>query len=87
MNIATEVIVSNLGRSWRKFGRRLRLSEVQLDSISKKHPTDLMECAEELIKVWRKTKPLEGENELIKALRDCDLNLTADKVEARLRDQ
>lgn len=87
VNIATEVIANNLGRSWRKFGRKLGLTEVQLESIAKKHPTDLMETAVELIQMWRKAKPLEGENELIKALRDSELNLTADKVEARLRDQ
>lgn len=81
------MIVKTLGTSWRKFGRKLGLSEVQLASIIRKHPTDLMELAEELIKVWRKTKPHEGEKELIKALRDCDLNLTADNVEAGLRDQ
>lgn len=87
LNIAIDVIVNNLGRSWRKFGRKLGLTEVQLESIARKHPTDLMETALELLKTWRKTKPQEGENELIKALRDCDLNLTADKVEEKLKDQ
>lgn len=87
LNIASDVIVNNVGRSWRKFGRKLGLTEVHLDSIARKHPTDLMETAIELLKMWRKIKPEEGENELIKALRDCDLNLTADKVEERLEDQ
>lgn len=87
LNIASDVIVNNVGRSWRKFGRKLGLTEVHLDSIARKHPTDLMETAIELLKMWRKIKPEEGENELIKALRDCDLNLTADKVEERLKDQ
>lgn len=86
LNIASDVIVNNVGRSWRKFGRKLGLTEVHLESIARKHPTDLMETAVELLKMWRKIKPQEGENELIKALRDCDLNLTADKVEEKLKD-
>lgn len=87
LNIASDVIVNNVGRSWRKFGRKLGLTEVHLESIAKKHPTDLMETVVELLKMWRKIKPEEGENELVKALRDCDLNLTADKVEEKLKDQ
>lgn len=87
LNIASDVIVNNVGRSWRKFGRKLGLTEVHLESIARKHPTDLMETVVELLKMWRKNKPEEGENELIKALRDCDLNLTADKVEEKLKDQ
>lgn len=87
LNIASDVIVNNVGRSWRKFGRKLGLTEVHLESIARKHPTDLMETVVELLKMWRKIKPEEGENELVKALRDCDLNLTADKVEEKLKDQ
>ncbi|XP_075867322.1 FAS-associated death domain protein [Nelusetta ayraudi] len=87
LNIASDVIVNNVGKSWRKFGRKLGLTEVHLESIAKKHPTDLMETVVEVLKMWRKIKPEEGENELIKALRDCDLNLTADKVEEKLKDQ
>lgn len=87
LNIASDVIVNNVGSSWRKFGRKLGVTEVHLESIARKHPTDLMETVVELLKMWRKIKPEEGENELVKALRDCDLNLTADKVEEKLKDQ
>ncbi|XP_061671539.1 protein FADD [Syngnathoides biaculeatus] len=85
MDIATEVIVENVGRNWRKLGRKLYLSESKLDSISKRHPTDLEETARELLKEWTKIRGSEARtSDLIEALRACQHNLTADKVEERL---
>uniref|UniRef100_A0A3Q1GPP7 Death domain-containing protein n=1 Tax=Acanthochromis polyacanthus TaxID=80966 RepID=A0A3Q1GPP7_9TELE len=85
LDIAAEVIVENLGRNWRKLGRKLGLTDVKLESISKRHPTDLEETAVELLKEWRKSKGAEAETKyLIAALRACQQNLTADKVEDRL---
>jgi len=83
-----EVIAANLGKNWRKLGRRLRVSDVKLESISKRHPTDLEETAVELLKEWKKSRGAEAQTEeLIKALRDCQFNLTADKVEDRLKNE
>uniref|UniRef100_A0A3B3IHG6 Fas (tnfrsf6)-associated via death domain n=1 Tax=Oryzias latipes TaxID=8090 RepID=A0A3B3IHG6_ORYLA len=85
LNIASEVISENLGRYWRKLGRKLGLSDAKLESISKRHPTDLEETAVELLKEWRKSQRAEAQTEkLLKALRDCQFNLTADKVQDRL---
>ncbi|KAK5874580.1 hypothetical protein PBY51_019516 [Eleginops maclovinus] len=85
LDIATEVIVANLGRNWRKLGRRLGLTEVKIDSISKRHPTDLEETTRELLKEWRKSRGAQATTqELIEALRACMLNRTADQVEDRL---
>ncbi|KAM8763137.1 FAS-associated death domain protein [Acanthopagrus schlegelii] len=85
LNIATEVIAENLGRQWRKLGRKLGLTDVKLESISKRHPADLEETAVELLNEWRSNRGAEARAEdLIKALRACQLNLTADKVENRL---
>ena len=85
LNIATEVIAENLGRQWRKLGRKLGLTDVKLESISKRHPTDLEETAVELLNEWRSNRGAEARAEdLIKALRACQLNLTADKVAKRL---
>ncbi|XP_041847064.1 protein FADD [Melanotaenia boesemani] len=86
LEVASEVIAENLGRNWRKLGRKLRLSEVKLESVSKRHPTDLEETAVELLKEWRKSRGAEARTEeLIHALRLCDFNLTADKVEEKLK--
>ncbi|XP_034724099.1 FAS-associated death domain protein [Etheostoma cragini] len=85
LDIATDVIAEHLGRSWRKLGRRLGLKDVKLDSISKRHPTELEETARELLKEWRKSRGAEARtSQLIEALRACQFNLTADKVEDRL---
>lgn len=76
-----------LGRNWRKLGRKLGLKDVKLESISKRHPTDLEETAVELLKEWRKSRGAEARTEeLIAALRACQFNMTADKVEDKLRE-
>ncbi|XP_070760241.1 FAS-associated death domain protein [Enoplosus armatus] len=85
LDIATAVIAANLGRAWRKLGRKLGLKDVKLESISKKHPTDLEETAVELLKEWRKSQGAGARTEeLLKALRACQLNLMADNVEDSL---
>lgn len=85
--MATEVICQNLGKFWRRVGRKLGLSEVKLDSISKRHPTDLEETAVELLKEWRKLRGPGAQAEvLIEALKACDLNLTAHTIESRISD-
>ncbi|KAM9860675.1 FAS-associated death domain protein [Aulostomus maculatus] len=86
LQIATDVIAENVGRQWRKLGRKLGLNEVKLESIARKHPTDLEETVQELLKEWRRSRGTEARaKELVDALRACEHNLTADKVEDRLR--
>lgn len=80
-----EVVVETIGTPWRKLGRKLGLSEVKLDSIAKRHPTDLEETVVELLKEWVKIQNAEATvKKLIEALRACQFNMTADKVEDRL---
>ncbi|CAL1590380.1 unnamed protein product [Knipowitschia caucasica] len=85
LDAATEVLAENLGNQWRKLGRKLGLSEVKLSSISRAHPVDLEETALELIRQWR---ALRGDQAtvraLVQALRDCELNRTADTLEDTL---
>ncbi|XP_040002618.1 protein FADD [Xiphias gladius] len=85
LDIATEVIAENLGRAWRKLGRKLGLTDVKLESIYRRHPTELEETVVELLKEWRKSRGAEAQTkELLEALRACQYNLTADKVEDKL---
>lgn len=85
LDIATEVIAETLGTRWRRLGRKLGLSEVKLESISKRHPSELYETAVELLKEWRKMRgPGANADDLIKALRACEYNMTADNLESRL---
>uniref|UniRef100_A0A3Q0QX89 Fas (tnfrsf6)-associated via death domain n=1 Tax=Amphilophus citrinellus TaxID=61819 RepID=A0A3Q0QX89_AMPCI len=81
LKTATEVIAENLGKNWRKLGRKLGLTETRLDSISTRHPSDLQETAMELLKEWRKDQRADAQvKKLIDALRACQMNLTADKL-------
>ncbi|XP_059372809.1 FAS-associated death domain protein-like [Carassius carassius] len=87
INIATEVIVEHLGRKWLQFGRKLGIKPTQLEGIQEKHSRDLEEQVRELITQWMKMKKENARVEdLIKALRDCKQNLTADLVEKNLKD-
>ncbi|KAK6274336.1 hypothetical protein J4Q44_G00392630 [Coregonus suidteri] len=85
LDIATKVIIDNLGRRWRAYGRKLSLPEAKLDHISQKHPNDLEEQVVELLKEWRKMHKAEAKTDtLIKALRSCDQNYTADLIQTEL---
>ncbi|XP_029944186.1 FAS-associated death domain protein [Salarias fasciatus] len=87
LDAAAPVVAENLGRSWRKLGRRLGLSEARLESVAGRHPSDLEEAAVELLKEWRRTGAGRVQiQDLIQALRACQFNLTADRVEDRLKE-
>ncbi|NXI18349.1 FADD protein, partial [Irena cyanogastra] len=76
------VICANVGREWKKLMRELGLSEVTLDRIEAAYRFDL---GEELFQALRKWEKLKGKDakvaDLINALRECSLNLVADRVE------
>ncbi|XP_069034036.1 FAS-associated death domain protein [Embiotoca jacksoni] len=85
LDVASEVVAANLGRSWRKLGRRLGVGDVKLESISQHHQLDLEEMALQLLKEWRRSRGGGATtHQLIQALRSCQFNLTADRVEDRL---
>ncbi|XP_028296977.1 FAS-associated death domain protein-like [Gouania willdenowi] len=85
LDVAMEIISESLGKSWRKLGRKLGVTEVKLESIAQRHPTDLEETSMELLKEWRRSKGGEAQtHQLIQALRSCHFNMTADKLEDKL---
>ncbi|XP_056463729.1 protein FADD [Gadus chalcogrammus] len=88
INLAAEVIADHLGRNWRKLARKLGLSEVKIKSIERRgQQMDLEELAMEVVREWRSTRRGEAKAEhLLVALRACEMNLTAEKVEERLRE-
>lgn len=82
--MAAEVIAANLGKHWRKLARKLGLSEVKVQSIDQKK-LDLEDVTMEVIWEWRKARGSEARVEqLLNALRELNLNLTAEKVEDKL---
>lgn len=87
INCAIEVIVEQLGRKWLQYGRKLGISEAKLEGIQEKHPRNLEEQVRELFKEWKKMRKAEAQvDQLIKTLRVCDLNYTADIVERKIQD-
>ncbi|XP_024295667.1 FAS-associated death domain protein [Oncorhynchus tshawytscha] len=85
LDIATEMITNNIGMKWRTYGRKLGLPEAKLDHIAQKHPNNLEEQVVELLKEWRKKQKAEAKTDtLIKALRSCDQNCTADLIQTEL---
>ncbi|TSL68262.1 FAS-associated death domain protein [Bagarius yarrelli] len=86
INCAIELIVESLGRKWLRYGRKLGIAEFKLEGIQEKHPRNLEEQGRELFKEWKKARKAEANvDELIRALRECDLNYTADVVEKKLQ--
>ncbi|XP_064192326.1 protein FADD [Anguilla rostrata] len=88
LDIATDVLSEQLGKNWRRYGRKLGITDPKLEHISVKHPFDLQEQTVALLREWRKMRGAEAKvDDLIKALRSCDLNLTADQLSRKLTEE
>ncbi|NWR83224.1 FADD protein, partial [Furnarius figulus] len=80
--VAIEVICENTGKEWKKLMRELGMSEVKLDGIEAAHGSNLHERVFRGLWEWQKSKGKDAKvADLIKALRGCRLNYTADSVE------
>ncbi|XP_010204492.1 FAS-associated death domain protein [Colius striatus] len=85
LKAAIGVICDNVARNWKTLMRELDFPEVKLERVMAANPFNLREQFFQSLQEWQKSKGKDAKaTDLIKALRRCNMNLVADKVEQKL---
>lgn len=75
-------LVEHIGRDWRFLGRQLKLKQFDFDCIVEEHPRNLREQIMSMLSLWKeRNRKNATKAALVKALRNCRMNLAADNLE------
>ncbi|XP_015485060.1 FAS-associated death domain protein [Parus major] len=85
LKVAVLVIHDNVGREWKRLMRELGMPEVKLERIETDYRDKLSEQVFQALRQWQSWKGKHAKvADLIQALRGCNLNLVADRVEGKI---
>ncbi|XP_023784553.1 FAS-associated death domain protein [Cyanistes caeruleus] len=85
LKAAVLVIHDNVGREWKRLMRELGMPEVKLERIETDYRDKLSEQVFQALRQWQSWKGKDAKvADLIQALRGCNLNLVADRVEGKI---
>lgn len=76
-----DIIVEGINiRKWRTLARRLGLSDQVIDNLAEKYNGNTQEQVRQALILWSKGDNVSRES-LVKALKSCEMNMTAHKIE------
>ncbi|XP_027711773.1 FAS-associated death domain protein [Vombatus ursinus] len=85
LEVAFDTLCDQVGRDWKRLVRKLGVSQVDIDRMVYAHPRDLREQFYQSLLLWKKSNDKDANVSTIQqALRDCNLNLTADILAEKL---
>lgn len=77
-----DLISSAIGKDWRRLVRKLGTSDSDIDTASEQCPRDVREQIRKLLVLWQKKRgSAASRGELVEALRNCQCNTLATKLE------
>ncbi|XP_035669629.1 FAS-associated death domain protein-like [Branchiostoma floridae] len=79
-----DLVENNLGRNWRQLARKLRLTETDIECISEDHSRKLREQGRQALILWSEKNEDATFQDLVTALRRCQLNDIADQLEKKI---